>query len=757
MKTLRFGCWSIRHICSCLVRVSAAAGFLLLPLSAACADEAPLVIPHVSRAPKLSDFLSGTPREAEAVVNIFRQFDPHDGDSVSQATTAYLSYDEKNLYVGWICKDDPAKIRARIAPRKQIDTDDRVTINIDTFHDHVHAYWFDVNPYGVQYDGRTTDGIGDDPSWEGLWYSEGRVTEDGYVVLETIPFRTLRFPRGPRQIWYICLARFIQRSSEFAIWPYITRRKMPQFVGQFAPIEIDDDISPGRNLQFIPYGIASHDKYLDQADGFQVENQHHPGLDAKTVIHDALTVDVAANPDFSEIGTDDPKVQANQRFEVVYPERRPFFIENASIFTTPEELFFSRRIVDPQFGVKLTGSVGRWGLGALAADDRAPGEVLVQGQTGHGKRAYDQVFRVERELGRMSHIGLFLSNSTFDSRSNRVASIDLRYFFARNWVLNGQAITTQTQLQPSGYQAGPGYLLGIKESNNHTTLQSTFIDRSPGLNVGLGYLDRTDIRRWENLAKYQWRPEHRTILAYGPGIDTILIRDHEGRLQNWSVAPSFSVSLPDLTYISVTHTEAYESFRGIGFRERSTAFSLSTSWTKWLDLTGTYTLGRQPNYYPPEEVSPFLAGASTVSTALTLHVKARLKLDEIYYYTRLAAIRRELPSAELPMGVIFSNHLVRSKLNYQFTRDYAFNAILDYKTLLPNNALVSNSYSKQADATLLFVYLSHPGTAFYLGFASTFQNIDYNAAANPQYTITRLPGTNTDKQIFVKFSHLLRF
>ena len=165
------------------------------PLIGAPLDPVPLKIPRVTRAPKLSDFLNGTPREAEAVVTTFWQFDPHDGEPISQPTTAFLSYDSNNLYVGWICKDDPTKIHARVAPRKQIDLDDRVTINIDTFQDHKHAYWFDVNPYGIQYDGRTTDGIGDDPSWEGLWYSEGRITETGYVVLGDDSVSQLRFPR----------------------------------------------------------------------------------------------------------------------------------------------------------------------------------------------------------------------------------------------------------------------------------------------------------------------------------------------------------------------------------------------------------------------------------------------------------------------------------------------------------------------------------------------------------------------------------
>ncbi len=142
---------------------------------------------------------------------------------------------------------------------------------------------------------------------------------------------------------------------------------------------------------------------------------------------------------------------------------------------------------------------------------------------------------------------------------------------------------------------------------------------------------------------------------------------------------------------------------------------------------------------------------------MTLHPSSHLRLDEIYYYTRLGIRTGAIDASSAHAGVIFSNHLIRSKFNYQFTRDYSFNAILDYNALLPNNALVSSTYSKQADATLLFTYLPHPGTALYVGYADTFQNVDYSADATPVYSLTSLPDTSTDRQIFVKFSYLLRF
>ena len=731
---------------------------LFLPLTDAFALElTPLKIPRVSRAPRLSDFATGEPREAEIVITTFLQFDPHDGQPVTQPTTAFLSYDDKNLYIGWICKDNPALIRARVAPRKQIMSDDRVTINIDTFQDHKHAYWFDVNPYGVQFDGRTTDGIGDDPTWEGLWYSEGRITGDGYVVLETIPFKTLRFPKGDKQIWNICLARMIQRTNEYATWPRITHKLSPQYVGQFVPIEIEGDISSGRNVQLIPYEVYSRENYLSQKDGFKQDNQVLPGLDAKMVLHDALTLDLTANPDFSEIGSDDPKVTVNQRFEVIYPERRPFFLENASVFSTPETLFFSRRIAHPQFGAKMTGSLGRWNLGALAADDRAPGEVIAAGQNGHGKRAIDGVFRGEREFGHQSHLGLLLSNTSFEGSSNRVGSIDFRYLAAHNWTLSGEGTTSQTRSMDGKYSAGPGYALGLDKNDQHIKLSSSYTDRSPGLQATLGYLDRTDIRFWENFLNYEWKPvRNKTVLAFGPLFRSVLNYDHEKRLENWLIAGGFDISLPRLTYVSVRRSESYELFQGIGFRKHSTSVYSTQAWIKWLETGLSYSQGTGINYYPAAALPPFLGHSNSIASTVTIYPNSHFRLDEIYFYWRFATQPNSSASATMPSAVVFTNHILRSKLNYQFNRNFAFRAILDYNALLPNAALVSTGYSKTADTTLLFTFLPHPGTAVYVGYSDTFQNMDFDRKSLA-YSTTTLPGLSTDRQVFVKVSYLLRF
>jgi hypothetical protein len=257
-------------------------------LSTAFAQDTPTGrIPKVSRPPKMQDFLDNVPREAELKITDFRQFDPGDGDPVSQPTTAYLSYDQKNLYVAFICIDDPSKIRAHITRRDSgIFTDDWVDVSIDTFHDHRRNFGFTVNPYGIQMDYIHSENT-DDDSFDTLWYSEGKITTEGYVVFIAIPFKSLRFPHTASQEWGILLSRFILRNNESSSWPYVTRRLLPSWTGQFGHLKGLENISPGRNIQFIPYGMFSANRFLDPAAAgltYRTESDARAGVDTKMIL-----------------------------------------------------------------------------------------------------------------------------------------------------------------------------------------------------------------------------------------------------------------------------------------------------------------------------------------------------------------------------------------------------------------------------------------------------------------------------------------
>lgn len=221
---------------------------ILLCAASALAEAPPKVrIPRVTRPPALEDYLNRGRRDAEVRVTGFRQREPGDGTPVSQETDAYLSYDDKNLYVIFVCRDDPAKVRARMSKREDFGSDNAVAIILDTFHEGQRAYEFITNPLGIQSDCIATEGKNDDCSFDTVWRSEGRLTEDGYVVWMALPFRSLRFPNTEKQTWGLALARSITRNNETSFWPYITRRNQ-SFSQQLAVMEGLEDISPGRNI-----------------------------------------------------------------------------------------------------------------------------------------------------------------------------------------------------------------------------------------------------------------------------------------------------------------------------------------------------------------------------------------------------------------------------------------------------------------------------------------------------------------------------
>ena len=263
--------------------------------------DAAITILRVERPPELTDFVIGrdslSAQRLGASVTDFRQRDPGDGVPITAPTTAYLSYDDANLYVVFVCEDDPSKVRVGLNKREEIDVDDGVAVLLDTFHDKKRAYIFQTNPLGVQLDGIRTEGQGDDFSFDAVWESEGRLTGDGYVVRIAIPFRSLRFSNTPTQTWGIALARFIRRNNEESYWPYITKR-MAGLVPQFATLDGLRDISPGRNVQAIPYGAFTGARFLDRAvPGFRTANDQRVGVDLKAVVRDAVTLDGTVNPD----------------------------------------------------------------------------------------------------------------------------------------------------------------------------------------------------------------------------------------------------------------------------------------------------------------------------------------------------------------------------------------------------------------------------------------------------------------------------
>jgi len=798
-----------------------------------------LTIPRLAHGPALEDFLemkpSGEIAMQMAKVTGFVQRNPHNGENVSEETAAYLGYDQRNLYVVFVCFDDPKKVRARMSRREDIHDDDQVEIMLDTFHDRRRAYAFQTTPLGVQWDAIWTEatraevGGNFDTSFDTVWDSRGKVTNRGFVVEMAIPFKSLRFPDAKQQEWGIILYRGIYRKNEDAFWPWISRG-IEGRLGQAATLYGLEGISPGRDIELIPYGIMRGFRSLDTVDPynpfFQSANaQGQFGLDAKFVIRDHFVLDMTANPDFSQVESEDPQITVNQRFEVYFPEKRPFFLENEDYFRTPFDLFFTRNIQDLSAGIRLTGKEGPYSVGLMATDDRSPGLAVpsfcpetspVCADSLYGDRSYFSVARLSRDIFKQSSVGVIYTDWECPTTGeyNRVGGVDARLKFNTTWTLDGQAVTSssnllgltasnfqttcETNLFPfsagnvgnGSYYAGPADRLDLRHNGLHFIYNGSYQDVSPGFVTVPGFVNRVDIRDSEQHAGYFFRPKKGWVTAWGPAIYNHNTFDHEGTRLDTDYEPYLTVAAQGQTIMQfVPYEETRERLRpqdfafiGLGgvaanqdYHEHRSGAKFQTGYFKKVTVGASYYWGDGVNFVPSSTSAPqsLLSSLNTGSGTLTFRPVKPLKIENTYLFERLRATENEYLSAlsQLPAGTnigkgIFNNHIVRSKWNWQFTPQLSLRLILQYNSVLantPGNTFYPYTYlptQKQFNTDFLLTYLVHPGTAIYVGYNSDLQNLDREFAPGPEGLAGLYSAKgyiNDSRQFFVKVSYLFRF
>jgi len=744
-------------------------------LAAAAASAAPetskfgtIAIPRIDIAPKLEDFVEMKPSPAFegklASVSGLIQRVPTDGAPSTQRTDVYLGYDSKNLYAIFVAFDtEPSKIRARLSRREDIFDDDSVEIMLDTFHDHRRAYSFLVNPMGVQADALWTEDVGFDFSFDTIWESQAKLTERGYLVWMAIPFRSLRFASNDPQTWGIILNRGLPRSNEDTFWPPYSSRIQGR-LNQEGAVTGLSSISPGRNLQFIPYGIFRSFRELDLRDPNRpVFDQRHAygrlGLDAKSVLKDKFVLDATINPDFSQVESDEPQVTVNQRFEVLFPEKRPFFLENSNYFNTPINLVFTRRIVDPKYGLRLTGKNGPWAVGLLMADDASAGETIPRSDPNASKHAYFGIGRVSYDLGRQSNVGAIFTDREFAGSYNRVGGIDGRLTLNTNWVTTFQGVVSSTLNTDGTYQAGPAAEVTAQRQGLHFTYNFDYSDRSNGFVTEPGFDPQPDIHNIVQHFQYTFRREGSTLISWAPIFDTYETFDHGGNHLNSGFSPAMQVELKGQTYITLLYAKEMELLRPKDFAvlpannryvRHTTEVTVNTNYYRAVSLKMDVRWGTRINYDAPTGQIPFLAGRTSVNTTLTVRPSRKLRVDNTYILFRLHD----------RMGGVGSmnNHIIRSKLNYQFTRALSFRFIGQYNSLLTNPTFTSLQTAKDFNADFLVTYLLRPSTAIYVGYNTNRENLLNPLAANIDGNLLRGPRyINDGRNFFVKASYLLRF
>ncbi|HEY3705609.1 MAG TPA: carbohydrate binding family 9 domain-containing protein [Terracidiphilus sp.] len=727
---------------------------------------------------RLADFEGMEPRpelrDRLAMVKGFIQQVPRDGEPATEKTEVWMGRTASTLYFVFLCSDhSPGLIRGHLARRENVQKDDYVAVLLDAFQDRRKGVLFEVNPAGVQADAAWTENNDPDYSYDQVWDSEGRVTSKGWMALVAIPFRSLRFRQsGPD--WGVVFARNLPRNSELDYWPRVSAR-ISGTLSQEGTLHGMGGLTESHNVQLNPYALAQNERNLIDLDPLNpyFSSRHlegTAGADGKAIFKDSIVLDGTLNPDFSTVESDQPQFTVNQRFAVYFPELRPFFLENANYFSTPIRLVYTRNVVHPTYGVRLTGKVHETNLGFFVIDDRAEGETVAPNDPLYGKHALNAVGRVSQDFGKGSSVGLIYTDQEFGGGWNRIGGVDATLRLSNTWTTDMQWVESSTRARHEdggGYAAGPATFIDVSRQGHSFNLWTTAVDFSTGFQTNLGFIQTNNIRKNHAHASYQWFPKQKTLQAWGLEGDEAFATDHAGnRVYRYISADPFWL-LPRNTVLAplvgqnsdtLGPQNGYDLAHNVNFTENYGGLVVkSAPWTQ-LNFNVTALRGGNVNYYPPVGAEPFLMDQQTVQVLFTLQPMRQLTADNVYLLDRDHATKSG--------AFVYEAQTFRSKLNYQFTRAISARVIVEYDTTLANPAQTSIQRTKQVGTQALLTWLPHPGTAVYIGYNDDLQNLDRSlcnrlrgGACDPDNPLPprSLNFLNDGRQVFIKASYLFRF
>ena len=594
-------------------------GFATVPLAA----RPTTVIVRTREAPRIDGRLDDAVWRNATHLTEFVQIAPVEGAPGSERTEVWMAYDDDNLYFAFYAHySDPGMIRVFRADRDEIRGDDRISVLFDTFLDQQRAYQFTVNGYGVQGDsivnatGRMSSssrsmsmssgsssgtgsrsggggmssmsssgafGIFGDDSWNALFETGGVVVSDGWTAEMAIPFKSLRYPARPGGAphrWGFQITRIIRGKSEAQSWAPISRSVAGQMT-QFGVLEGLADLSQSRNIEILPELTGVQFGSLDTGTGGYDERDPDGelGVGVKYGITPNLTADFTYNPDFSQIESDRPQVETNQRFALFYPEQRPFFLEGQDIFetATPVTLVHTRTIVDPRLGAKLTGKVGNATLGVVVADDEAAGRLDDRSDPMYGASAQSFIGRARYDLYAESYLGGIATAREFGDAYNRIAGVDGRFRLSRTKRVNFLAIASETRDDVDGALAGEVFEADFTSQGRNLGYGVAHSRIAPGFRTATGFVPRVDVQQTSAHLSYRWWPET-TILSWGPSVSYLRLYDFGGRAAGTSRSRGRRASSSGTTSISSGPSAArWSATRRSTSRRTATASSASSA------------------------------------------------------------------------------------------------------------------------------------------------------------------------------------
>lgn len=623
------------------------------------------------------------------VLTDFTQRIPRDGDPATERTEVRILQGEDALYVGaWLFDSAPLGITAGERVRDyNLEQSDAVVLILDTFNDEQNAFVFGTNPAGIEYDGQVANsgqggggfgggtqrqqggsGGGFNLNWDSSWDVATSRDANGWYAEFRIPFSTLRYASGADQAWGLNIVRRVRRLNEQSFWSPVPR-EFDQYRLTYAGALEGLEPPVQRLVQVTPYALQRAERdYQAGAESFDYSSD--VGGDAKVQLTQGLTLDLTVNTDFAQVEVDE--VQTNlSRFDISFPEKRPFFLENAGRFSVGSggaELFFSRRI-----GISDDGPVPILGGGRLSG--RAAGlnvgvlHIVTDELEGLEPQNHYSVVRLARELPNRSRIG-----GAFMRRASDVTNDWNRTYALDGQVGLGEAISLSSFLARTETPGLDGRDHAFDAQGGYTTrsFRATLSYREVGedFNPELGFLPRDGYRYGQAFAMTYIRPEsflgireirpHASYFEYR-NIDTDFVQSARLHLDThfeWQDGMEFH---PGFNWVKEGIEEPFEISPGVVV-PRGTYDGWEAQWVFYTDESSTFSFNGGVN------AGGFLSG-SRINPYATVTVRPSSAFS--------SSIRIDHNNVDLDQGA-FETNVLGLRLSYFITPELSIQSLTQY-------------------------------------------------------------------------------
>ena len=704
----------------------------------------------------------------------FSEFSPKDGLPAEDSTEVRVWYSPTAIYFG-IRAFEPhggrAAVRATLANRDKITTDDQIQILLGTFGDGRQAMVFGVNPLGVQMDGTIVEqGVSrsqgfvvssagreaPDLSPDFVYQSKGQVTDSGYEVEIRIPFKSLRYQAADVQSWRIQIVREVQHSQHEQTWTS-ANRSGASFLAQSGTIDGLADLHRGLVLDLNPE-ITQHTLGTPDANDRWSYEAERPvvGGNVRWGVTENLTLNGTLHPDFSQVEADAGQFVFDPRSSLFFAEKRPFFLDGIEQFNTPSQLVYTRRIVQPVAAAKLTGKAAGNEIAFLSAVDDHENSV-----SGAGHPVFN-ILRVQRGLGPASRIGLTYTDKVDGANSNRVIDLDSRLVFARVWSLQAQAAGSRTHTAAADLtRDAPLWNATLRRTGRSYSSRYAVSGISDRFVAGSGFISRTGIARIAQEQQFSWygRPgalvesftfdqtddftwQYRKLFNHGDAIEKKFHFSTGAALRGgWQVGASvywesfgFDSSLYASYYYPRTLNGVIDTVKFTGApRIPNRDYVLNFSTPTWNTLSASLLtiFGQDENFLEWAQADIFYQ-----SWTLAWRPTRQLRVDGTY---QVQGYVRRSDHSTVQIG-----RIPRLKVEYQLARSIFVRAVGEYnslkqaalrdetRTFAPilkrqsdgTLALVTAKSSNTFRADWLFSYQPNPGTVMFAGYGSTLTEPD---------------------------------